>query len=327
MRDVEIEQLASRIRAGETRAISRGLTLVEAGGAHGEALSEALYSDAGHAHIVGITGAPGAGKSTLVSTLTRAARAQHLAVAIIAVDPSSPFSGGSILGDRIRMNDLSSDKDVFIRSMASRGAMGGLCRAAAEAVDLFRAAGRDLIILETVGVGQDEVDVMRLAHSTVVVHVPGLGDEIQAMKAGIIEIADIHVVNKADREGADRTIGELRSTLSSSLPRSDGWQTPIIPCVATREEGSAALLNALGDHLAYLNASGEFDRRERRIVESRVLKLAQELLAHTLNRPIEDHRDATRRALERVARRDVSPRAGARALLAMTLEAERTSHV
>src|SRR5437773_11666453 len=214
----DVDALAREVVEGSPRALARALTCVEAGGDRAETLVARLYADTGRAHVVGVTGAPGSGKSTLVRALARGARARGRTVGVLAVDPSSPFSGGAILGDRIRMNDLVLDPGVFIRSMATRGALGGLCRAAADGVDLLDAAGRDLILVETVGVGQDEVDVMRLAHTVVVVSVPGLGDDVQALKAGILEIADLHVVNKTDREGAARTLGELRSMLTLLPP-------------------------------------------------------------------------------------------------------------
>ncbi len=220
--DSDVSDVARRIRSGSVRALARGLSWIEAGRDAAEALTDQLYSCSGRAHVIGITGAAGSGKSTLTSALTRAIRARGLTAGILAVDPSSPFSGGSILGDRIRMTEISGDPAVFIRSMATRGALGGLCAAARDAVDLMDAAGKDVVIVETVGVGQDEVDIMRLAHTIVVVSVPGLGDDIQAMKAGIVEIADVHVVNKADREGADRTVAELRGRLAAACPELAG---------------------------------------------------------------------------------------------------------
>src|SRR4030095_6614632 len=191
----DVDTLAQRIIEGSTRALARGLTWVESGGARAEALAARLYPHTGRAQIVGVTGAPGSGKSTRARTLALVARARGRTVGVLAVDPSSPFTGGAILGDRIRMSDLALDPGVFIRSMATRGALGGLSRAAADGVDLMDAAGLGLILVETVGVGQDEVDVMRLAHTVVVVSVPGLGDDVQALKAGVLEIADLHVVN------------------------------------------------------------------------------------------------------------------------------------
>jgi LAO/AO transport system kinase len=324
----EIADLANGIRAGSVRALARGLTWIEGGGDRAIALADDLYRDGGRAHIVGITGAPGAGKSTLVRALARAARAESLTVGIIAVDPSSPFSGGSILGDRIRMNDLTLDPGIFIRSMATRGALGGLCRTAGEAVDLVSASGRDLVLLETVGVGQDEVDVMGLAHTTVVVSVPGLGDEIQTLKAGIMEIADVHVVNKADRDGADRTISALRSMLMMGLPQRAAWESPIISCVATQEQGAGVLLEAILRHRNYLNTTDARHSRERRIAESRVLKVAQGLVAETLRRSSAHDTQMLKADLERVVRREQSPYRCARAVLARMSEAERvSSHV
>jgi LAO/AO transport system kinase len=301
------------------------LSWIESGGERAEELSEELYPDSGRAHVVGVTGAPGAGKSTLVSALTREARQRGMSVAVLAVDPSSPFSGGAILGDRIRMNELATDPGVFIRSMATRGALGGLCAAAGAAVDLVSASGRELVLVETVGVGQDEVDVMRVAHTTVVVSVPGLGDDIQALKAGIIEIADIHVVNKADREGADRTIGELRTLMAMDTRPAGRWKPPILACVATRQDGASALLDTVRHHFNYLKSSGELRQREWRIAQVRVLKHAQTLVADTLKQPLEQSGDATSAEIDRVARREVSPYRCARALLRRASDAERTA--
>lgn len=319
----EIDELAARIRAGTVRAIARGLSWIEEGGDRAEALTEALYPASGGAHVVGVTGAPGAGKSTLVRALGRAVRARGDSIAIIAVDPSSPFSGGAILGDRIRMTDLAGDHGVFIRSMATRGAQGGLARGVGEAVDLLAAAGKDLVIVETVGVGQDEVDVMRLAHTTIVVSVPGLGDDIQALKAGILEIADIHVVNKADREGADRTIAQLRGMLAMSVPAEDAWQAPVVRCVATTEEGAGALLAELDRHRAWLHDSGMLAARERRIAQSRVLTLAQAEVARRFEQPIEAQAALIAAAIDLVTARTLSPARCVRTLLAKVTEAER----
>jgi len=310
--DRAVAELADAIVAGSVRALGRGLTWIEAGGPRAETLSARLYPHGGRAHVVGITGSPGSGKSTLVRALTRAARGRGRTVGIVAVDPSSPFSGGAILGDRIRMNDLALDPGVFIRSMATRGTLGGLSRATADAVDLMDAAGRSPIFVETVGVGQDEVEVMRLAHTVVVVSVPGLGDDVQALKAGLLEIADVHVVNKADRDGADRTQAELRAMLTL-LPLKEGARLPpILPCVATREEGIEPLLDALDAHLDALKTSGELEVRRRRAAQARVLQIAQDLLATAM-----EGADAPASAalVDRVARRELAPHAAARALL------------
>ena len=314
----DVETLASQISEGSIRALGRGLTWLESGGPRAEALAARMYPHTGRAQIIGLTGAPGSGKSTLARALAVVARARGRTVGIVAVDPSSPFSGGAILGDRIRMSDLALDPGVFIRSMATRGALGGLCRAAADAVDLMDAAGRDLVLVETVGVGQDEVDVMRLAHTVLVVSVPGLGDDVQALKAGVLEIADVHVVNKADREGADRTVAELRAMLTL-LPTAEGtWMPPILPATAARDEGIEAIADALDGHMAFLKTSGELERRRRRIVTARVLKIAQDLVAETVLEPFDAAGADGTTLLDRVTRRELTPHACARALLART---------
>ena len=313
----DVETLASQIVEGSTRALGRGLTWVESGGKRAEALSAQLYAHTGRAQIVGVTGAPGSGKSTLVRSLALVARARGRTVGVVAVDPSSPFSGGAILGDRIRMNDLALDPGVFIRSMATRGALGGLCRAAADAVDLMDAAGRSLVLVETVGVGQDEVDVMRLAHTVLVVSVPGLGDDVQALKAGVLEIADVHVVNKADRDGADRIVAELRAMLTLIPAPEEAWMPPVLLASAARDEGIEPIADALDGHVAYLKTSGELERRRRRIVTARVLKIAQDLVAETMlgGEGLRAEGAAGATLLERVARRELAPHACARLFL------------
>ena len=313
----DVESLASQIVEGSTRALARGLTWVESGGARAEALCARLYPSTGRAQVVGLTGAPGSGKSTLARALALVARARGRTMGILAVDPSSPFTGGAILGDRIRMNDLALDPGVFIRSMATRGALGGLSRAAADAVDLMDAAGLGLVLVETVGVGQDEVDVMRLAHTIIVVSAPGLGDDVQALKAGVLEIADVHVVNKADREGADRTVAELRAMLTL-LPSAEGaWIPPVLPASAARDEGIEAIADALDSHMAYQKTSGELERRRQKIVTARVLRIAQDLVAEAVLAGALGPEGAARASLlERVVRREMAPHACARALLA-----------
>lgn len=297
------------------RAVSRGLSWIEAGGDRAEALVEALYPDMRSSHVVGITGAAGAGKSTLVAALAKVARERGITVGVLAVDPSSPFTGGAILGDRVRMHELFDDPGVFIRSLATRGALGGLCKAAAGGIDLLRAAGYQMVLVETVGVGQDEVDVMRVAHTTVVMSAPGLGDDVQTLKAGLFEIADIHVVNKADRDGAGDTAAQISAMLALGMIHETVWQPPVISTVALRGEGVAELLDAMAEHMAHLRSSGELRPRERRMAESRVLKLAQGMVADTLHRPEATNGSAFDADLDRVARRELSPYGCARALL------------
>jgi LAO/AO transport system kinase len=256
--------LAAEVLAGDPRAVGRAITRVERGDGVADLLKR-IFPRTGAARVVGITGPPGAGKSTLVTQITRALRTAGERVGIVAIDPSSPFSGGAILGDRIRMSELDSDPGVFIRSMATRGALGGLSRATNDAVDVLDAAGFSIVIIETVGVGQDEVDVVRAADSVAVVIPPGLGDDIQALKAGILEIADLFIVNKADREGSDRTVAELKMNLDFSAP--EGWRAPVLKTVATRNEGIDAVVAELDRHRRHLAEAGE--ARERRLRRSR----------------------------------------------------------
>jgi LAO/AO transport system kinase len=261
------------VLAGRPRDIGRAMTALETEGGCPEILA-ALYPRTGRARIVGITGPPGAGKSTLVQRLAQALRRSGRTVGIVAVDPSSPFTGGAILGDRIRMAEIYTDPGVFIRSMATRGALGGLARATSDAVDVLDAAGFDVVLIETVGVGQDEVDIVGAADTTAVVLVPGLGDDIQAIKAGILEIADVFVVNKADREGADRAAAELSAMLDLSGERA--WRPPIVRTVAPRNEGVAETLKVLESHADHLAATGEGVRRRKRRARARLLALLEE---------------------------------------------------
>jgi LAO/AO transport system kinase len=267
--------LAESVRAGDYRSLAKAISLVEREDPAAERLVAELYPSTGRARIIGITGSPGAGKSTLVAALAKFYRKEQKRVGIVAVDPTSPFSGGAILGDRIRMAELYTDRGVFIRSMATRGFMGGIARATNDVVDLLDAAGFDIVLVETVGVGQDEVEVIRTVQTNVVVLVPGMGDDIQAIKAGIMEIGDVFVVNKADRAGADKTVSEV--TMMMGLVEEHGdWIPPIVKTVASRGEGIAELDAALQKHLAYIKTSGELDRRNRERVRIRVNTLLKE---------------------------------------------------
>jgi LAO/AO transport system kinase len=265
----DIDQLKESIRAGRFRALGRAVTMVEEGDPLAERLLADLYPTTGQARIIGVTGSPGAGKSTLVDVLARHYRSDGLRVGIICVDPTSPFSGGAILGDRVRMQGHYLDRNVFIRSMATRGFLGGLARATNDVVDLLDAAGFDIVLVETVGVGQDEVEVIRTVQTNVVVLVPGMGDDIQAIKAGIMEIGDVFVVNKADRPDADRTVMEVKSMMALVEEHGD-WIPPIVKTVALQGEGIAELAGAIASHRDYLEASGELDRRNRERVRIRV---------------------------------------------------------
>src|SRR5246127_5604230 len=257
-----VDTWAEQIRSGEIRAISRAITAIENHQPEAEALLRLLFPHTGRAYLTGITGAPGTGKSTLVDRLAAYHRRQREGVGVVAVDPTSPYTGGAILGDRIRMQSHAGDAGIFIRSMATRGFLGGLARATAEVALLLDAAGKHQILIETVGVGQDEIDIVRLADCVVVVLVPGLGDDIQNMKAGLMEIGDIFVLNKADREGADRLEQQLLAMLSLIMPR-DGWHPPVIRTVATENKGIDNLDATIGKFSTHFESSGE--RRKKHI--------------------------------------------------------------
>ena len=284
-RDAPADLLARRLGAGDRLALARLISAVEAGRADARQTLRCLFARTGRAHVVGITGPPGSGKSTLTNRLALEYRTRGQTVGIVAVDPTSPYTGGAILGDRVRMMELHSDPGVFMRSMATRGVMGGLARSTLDVVLVLDAFGKDVIIVETVGVGQDEVEIARAADTTVVVGVPNLGDDIQAIKAGILEIADVLVVNKADLAGADRLIAELRTMLQ--LSAAGEWPTPIQRTVATDGQGIGELVDQIGAHRAYLERTGTFRQRRadsarrqvRAIVEERVQRRLERLTA------------------------------------------------
>jgi LAO/AO transport system kinase len=247
----DIQAWIDQLRSGDTRALSRAISTVENRAPGWSDLLKALFPHSGKARILGLTGAPGAGKSTLVDHLARHYRKQNRTVGIIAVDPSSPYTGGAILGDRIRMQEHFSDPGIYIRSMATRGSLGGLARTTADVATVLDASGRDVVMIETVGVGQDEVDIVRLADVTIVILVPGMGDDVQTIKAGIMEIADIFVINKSDHEGAERVEREIRA-LQSLATRPDGWTPPTVKTVASEGAGIAELAAAIGEYEGYL---------------------------------------------------------------------------
>ncbi len=264
-RPAEVPALVARAREGDPRAVARLISLVEDAAPELREVAAELAPHAGRARVVGLTGSPGVGKSTTTSTLVRALRATGARVGVLAVDPSSPFSGGALLGDRVRMQDHATDAGVFIRSMASRGHLGGLAWATPQAIRVLDAAGCDIVLVETVGVGQAEVEVASAADTTLVLLAPGMGDSIQAAKAGILEVADVFVVNKADREGADQTVRDLRYMLSLGGRHSaaGAWRPPILRTVASRGEGIDDLVAAMDRHRDWLVRTGELDRRRR----------------------------------------------------------------
>ena len=265
---VDVDNLVARAREGQPRAVARLISFVEDSSPLLREVTAALAPYAGRAHVIGLTGAPGVGKSTSTSAIVTRLRARDLRVGVLAVDPSSPFSGGALLGDRVRMQEHATDPQVFIRSMASRGHLGGLSWATPQAVRVLDAAGCDVVLVETVGVGQSEVEVAGAADTTVVLLAPGMGDGVQAAKAGILEIGDLFVVNKADRDGAESTLRELRHMLTlGSGPRSgsadDPWRPPVLKTVAARGEGAEEVVEALFEHRAWLERTGELAARRR----------------------------------------------------------------
>lgn len=271
---VAVERWAEQVRAGDVRAVSRAITAIENHEPEAEELLRLLFPQTGQAYLTGVTGAPGTGKSTLVDRLATFHRKNHQQVGVIAVDPTSPYSGGAILGDRIRMQGHAGDSGTFIRSMATRGFLGGLARSTAEVALLLDAAGKKHVLIETVGVGQDEIDIVRLADCVLVVMVPGLGDDIQNMKAGLMEIGDIFVLNKADREGADRLEQQLLAMLSLVMPR-EGWNPPVIRTVATENKGIEDLGLAVRRFEKHFESSGERKRKHAEHWKNRLLELLE----------------------------------------------------
>lgn len=307
-----VGDLVKRLLEGDRRALTRVMTFVENGVPEGREAMRELFSHSGKAHIVGITGPSGSGKSTLTGALARELRKRGRSVGIVAVDPTSPFSHGAILGDRIRMQDLTSDPEVFIRSLATRGALGGLAAATSDVVTVLDASGKDIVLVETVGAGQDEVEIADTAHTTIVVNIPGAGDDMQAIKAGILEIADILVVNKADLPSADSVAKQLH--IFMQLDRQEGWTVPILKTVAHKEDGVGELLDEVDKHREYLQESGRLEEMRRKRARRQLLALAQALL---LGNVLESVENGTVEALvESIAKRETDPHTAAEKLIA-----------
>ena len=274
---VPLDDWAAKVLQGDVRAISRAISAIENHTPEAEQLLQQLFPHTGRAYLTGITGAPGTGKSTLVDRLAAVYRKQEQRVGVVAVDPTSPYSGGAILGDRIRMQGHASDTGIFIRSMATRGFLGGLARSTAEVALLLDAAGKRQVLIETVGVGQDEIDIVRLADCVLVVLVPGLGDDIQNMKAGLMEIGDIFVLNKADREGADRLEEQLHAMLSLMMPR-DGWHPPVIRTAATENKGIDELAQCVAKFSQHFQSSGQRRKKHIEHWQNRLIELLESRL-------------------------------------------------
>jgi LAO/AO transport system kinase len=311
------DALAERLLAGDKRALARGISLVENDDPRGWALVREVYPHTGKAAIVGLTGAPGAGKSTLIGALTKLRRAAEREVAVLSIDPSSPFTQGALLGDRIRLSEHFLDKGVFIRSMANRGALGGLSEAALQAALLMDAAGKQDVLLETVGVGQAEIDVIDHADTIVLVLMPGSGDSIQALKAGVMEIPDIIVVNKADHPLTDTMVREIRGVLSLAPQR--GWRVPIVKTEAHRGDGVAELVERLDEHRAHIEEEGTLSERRKRNLRNEVVAICTARMRRKLEADLLED-PAFQRLLDDVAARKLDPASAATQILSRELE-------
>lgn len=335
------DSLADRVLAGEVRAASRLMRRIDDEDPAATADLQKLFPRTGRAYVLGITGSPGAGKSTLTDRVVARFRAQGLSVGVLAVDPTSPFSGGAILGDRIRMQAHASDPEVFIRSLATRGSLGGLSRATGDCIRVMDAMGKDVIVVETVGVGQDEIDIAQMAHTTLLVTVPGMGDDIQAIKAGILEVADVFIVNKADLDGADRTVRELRQMLelrhalrrpvvehdrqhrlktraagkpAVPVPESDEWEPPILKVIAARDQGLEPVMEAVASHRAFLERTGQRAERERARARMQFLALLRNRLLQSALDRLEAEKGRLDEVALSIARREADPYALAETL-------------
>ena len=313
-----MKDLAEKVIRGDPRSIARLITLAENNDPQAAKIMKDIHPHTGKAHVIGITGVMGSGKSTLICELARQYRKQGKKVGIIAIDPTSPFSGGALLGDRIRMTDLAMDEGVFIRSMGTRGMLGGLASAVYDVVEILDASGKDIVMVETVGVGQAEVDVIKIADTTLVVVVPGLGDSIQTLKAGIMEIADIYVVNKADRSGVEQTVAEVQSLVDISCSDKDR-KTPVLTTVAKENKGIIELVDEINKHIIFLKKTKKFEDKRRLRYEAELVEIIRKQLMNLIfdEKKLED---TIERLLDQISRKEVDPYSAAQEIISKILK-------
>jgi LAO/AO transport system kinase len=317
----QIKQLVNGVLKGNRRSIAKIITLIENNPTKAQKAISKLYPHTGKAHIIGITGPTGSGKSTLIKRLVEELRKKQKRIGIIAVDPSSPFTGGAFLGDRIRMQKLSTDEEVFIRSMATRNSPGGIARATKDAVKVLDASGKDIVIVETVGAGQSEVDIIKIAHTIVVVLAPGLGDDIQAIKAGMMEIGDIFVVNKADRENAEEAVIDIETMLNMS-PEKQKWKPPVIKTTATKDEGTTELLNQINQHMKYLKKDA-VDTQLRQKAETELVEAIKQKTTDSIISELK-HKGELDKFIQKILAKETDPYSAADTLLKERLKRFKT---
>ncbi len=308
-----MKDLASKVLKGDQRSIARLITLAENNDPSAVDAMKKIHPYTGDAHVIGITGVMGSGKSTLISELTRLYRKKGKKVGIIAIDPTSPFSGGALLGDRVRMMELASDDGVFIRSMGTRGMLGGLASAVYDVVEILDASGKDIVLVETVGVGQAEVDVIKIADTTLVIIVPGLGDSIQTLKAGVMEIADIYVVNKADRDGVEQAVAEVESLVDISSSDKDR-KTPVLTTVARDGGGIKELINEIEKHKKYLETTKEFEKQRRLRYEAELVEIIRRRLMNFIFDE-EQFKDKVETLINQIGKKEIDPHSAAEKIL------------